>query len=157
MEFNILVILDVILIYQQFWNTKLIIEVWINIISIEQYLFSIPVKHTVTKNCSTGCAHEWVKMERNLFLAINFPHLKNTLKLPKNTDFENIDSTYSPQNMKHRSCTHSVQSPGDKQKYHKNVICLLVCINTECIHLIYYPGCIINWCFMTNELFDNLV
>ena len=34
------------------------------------------------------------------YIAINFPHLKNTLKLPKNTDFENIDSTYSPQNMK---------------------------------------------------------
>ena len=30
------------------------------------------------------------------FIAINFPHLKNTLKLPKNTDFENIDSTDSP-------------------------------------------------------------
>ena len=30
------------------------------------------------------------------FIAINFPHLNNTLKLPKNTDFENIDSTYSP-------------------------------------------------------------
>ena len=28
--------------------------------------------------------------------ALNFPHLNNTLKLPKNTDFENIDSTYSP-------------------------------------------------------------
>ena len=78
------------------------------------------------------------------FIAINFPHLKNTLKLPKNTDFENIDSTYSPQNMKHRSCTHSVQSPGDKQNIIRNVICLLVCINTGCIHLIYYPGCIIN-------------
>ena len=26
----------------------------------------------------------------------------------------------------------------------KNVICLLVCINTGCIHLIYYHGCIIN-------------
>ena len=32
--------------------------------------------------------------------AINFPHLNNTLKLPKNTDLENIDSSYSPQNMK---------------------------------------------------------
>ena len=31
--------------------------------------------------------------------AIHFPHLNNTLKLPKNTDLENIDS-YSPQNMK---------------------------------------------------------
>ena len=30
------------------------------------------------------------------FIAINFPHLNNTLKLPKNTNFENIDSTYSP-------------------------------------------------------------
>ena len=28
--------------------------------------------------------------------ALNFPHLNNTLKLPKNTDFENIDSSYSP-------------------------------------------------------------
>ena len=28
--------------------------------------------------------------------ALNFQHLKNTLKVPKNTDFENIDSTYSP-------------------------------------------------------------
>ena len=52
------------------------------------------------------------------FIAINFPHLKNTLKLRKNTDLDNIDSTYSPQNMKHGSCTDSVQSPGDKQKYH---------------------------------------
>ena len=28
--------------------------------------------------------------------AINFLHLKNTLKVPKNTDLENIESTYSP-------------------------------------------------------------
>ena len=27
---------------------------------------------------------------------LNFPHLNNTLKLSKNTDFENIDSSYSP-------------------------------------------------------------
>ena len=32
--------------------------------------------------------------------AINFPHLNNTLKLLKNIDLENIDSSYSPQNMK---------------------------------------------------------
>ena len=32
--------------------------------------------------------------------AINFPHLNNTLTLPKITDLENIDSTYSPHNMK---------------------------------------------------------
>ena len=38
----------------------------------------------------------------------------------------------------------------------KNVICLLVCINTGCIHLIYYPGCIINKIFfMINELLDE--
>ena len=29
----------------------------------------------------------------------------------------------------------------------KNVICLFVCINTGCIHLIYYPWCIINIIF----------
>ena len=29
-------------------------------------------------------------------IALNFRHLKSTLKLPKNTVFENIDSTYSP-------------------------------------------------------------
>ena len=29
-------------------------------------------------------------------IAINFPHLNNTLKLLKNTDFDNIYSTYSP-------------------------------------------------------------
>ena len=37
-----------------------------------------------------------------------------------------------------------------------NAICLLVCINTVCIHFIYYPGCILNMIFMINELVDKL-
>ena len=55
----------------------------------------------------TQCHEIWIfldghqggpQMSENVekFIAINFPHLKNTLKLPKNTDFEHIYSTYSP-------------------------------------------------------------
>ena len=54
--------------------------------------------------------------------AINFPHLNNTLKLPKNTDLENIESSYSPPEHETRSCTHSVQSPGNYTKFIKKFI-----------------------------------
>ena len=54
--------------------------------------------------------------------AINFPHLNNTLKLPKNTYLENIDSSYSPPEHETRSCTHSVQSPGNYTKLIKKSI-----------------------------------
>ena len=59
----------------------------------------------------------------NLMIHADFtPIMQMSLMLPeylsKKPFKENIDSTYFPQNMKHRSCTHSVQSPGDKQKCH---------------------------------------
>ena len=66
-------------------------------------------------------------------IAINLPHLNNTLKLPKNTDFENIDSTYSPQNMKPGYVLTVYNHLETNNNIIQNVICLLVCINTGCI------------------------
>ena len=44
------------------------------------------------------------------FIAINFPHLNNTLKLPKNTDLRQYWLHLFPLEHETRLCTHSVQS-----------------------------------------------